>query len=84
MLKKVVSSFSVQTEETDPETGVRRPQYLLWKRKEDLSMQSEWSRLQRDTDKSTSATMSEVRSAHATDGEHEIVESRSTRIGGIA
>ncbi|KAJ6120479.1 hypothetical protein N7523_004759 [Penicillium sp. IBT 18751x] len=77
MFKKVMSSFGVQTEETDLENGVRRPQYLLWKRKQDLSMQNEWSRLQRDTDKSTSATLSEVRSAHATDGEFELKESRS-------
>ncbi|KAJ5331241.1 hypothetical protein N7476_001024 [Penicillium atrosanguineum] len=80
VLKKVVSSFGpVQTEGMLPETGVRRPQYLLWKRKQDLSMQSEseWSRLQRDTDKNTSTTMSEVRSAHAADGGHEIEESRS-------
>jgi hypothetical protein len=75
MCKKVVSSLSpVQTEGMAPSTGagVHRPQYLLWKRKQDVSMQSEWSRLQRDTDKSTGTTMSEMRSVHAGDEDREI------------
>lgn len=81
MCKKVVLSFGpVQTEEMAPSTGagVHRPQYLLWKRKKDVSMQSQWSRLQRDTDKNTPTTMSEMRSAHAGDEEGEIEESNPT------
>jgi hypothetical protein len=68
MLKKVVLSFGPsQAGSTGLGTGVKKPQYSMWKKKQDLSMQSEWDKLQRDTEKNGSVARSETRSSQAPD-----------------
>lgn len=77
MFKKLISSFGPsQTGPTVPGTGATKPQYSMWKRKQNLS-QSERDRLQRDTDKDVSASMSERRESQATDIELEMERSKS-------